>query len=66
MTGMLAEKIYSHILPSEQKRCCKGTRGTKDQMLIDKTVLREFKKRHNNLAMTWVDYKTDYDMVPHS
>ena len=35
-------------------------------MLNDKMVLREFQKRHNNLAMMWVDYKTDYDMVPHS
>ena len=52
MTGMLAEKMYSHlerenVLPSEQKGCRKGSRGTKDQLLIDKTVLRDCKKRHN-------------------
>ena len=56
MTGMSAEKMYSHlerenVLPSEQKGCRKGSRGTKDQLLIDKTVLRDCKKRHNNLAM---------------
>ena len=56
LTGMLAEKMYSHlerenVLPSEQKGCRKGSRGTKDQLLIDKTVLRDCKKRHNNLAM---------------
>ena len=71
MTGMLAEKMYCHLkrenlLPSEQKGCHKGSRGTKDQLLINKTVLRECEKRHNNLAMAWIDYKKAYDMVPHS
>ena len=55
MTGMLAEKMQSHlerenVLPSEQKEC-QGSHGTKDQLLIDKTVLRDCKKRHTNLAM---------------
>ena len=62
ITGMLAEKMYSHIkrenvLPSEHKECCKGSCGTKDQQLIDKTVLRDSKKRYTNLAMAWIDYK---------
>ena len=56
MTGMLAEKMYYHlerenILPSQEKRCRKGSCGTKDQLLIDKMVLRECKKRHTNLAV---------------
>ena len=51
MTGMLAKKMYSHlerenVLPSEQKGCRKGSRGTKCQLLIDKTVLRDDKRRH--------------------
>ena len=54
------------IIPSEQKGCRKGSRGTKDQLLIDKTVLRDCKKRHTNLAMAWIDYKKAYDMVPYS
>ena len=45
MTGMPAEKMYSHlerenVLPSQQKGCCKGSHGTKGQLLIDKTVKR--------------------------
>ena len=45
MTGMLAEKMYSHlerenVLPSEQKRCRKGSCIIKSQLFIDKTVLR--------------------------
>ena len=71
MTRMLAGKMYSYLarqnaLPSEQKGCRKGSCATKDQLLIDKTVLRDCKKRHTNLAMAWIDYKKAYDMVPHS
>ena len=56
MTRMLAEKMYSHlerenVLPSEQKGSCKGSRGTKDQLLIDNTMLRDCKRRQTNLAM---------------
>ena len=68
---MLAEKMHSHlerekVLPSEQNGCHKGSRGTKDQLLIDKTVLRDCKKRYTNLAMAWIDNKQVYDMVPHN
>ena len=68
---MLAEKMYSHlereiVLPSEQKGFLKGSRETKDQLLIDKTVLRDCKKRCTNLANAWKDYKKAYIMVPHS
>ena len=71
MTGMLAERIYSHlekenVLQSEQKGCRNGSPGTKDQLLIDKTVLRDCKMKHTNLAIAWIDYKKAYDMVNHS
>ena len=71
LTGIFSEKIYSHLLdnnllPDEQKGCRKKTRGTKDQLLIDKLVLREAKARKRSLAMAWIDYKKAYDMVPHS
>ena len=41
--------MYSHlerenVLPSKQKGCCKGSQGTKDQLLIDKMVLRDCKR----------------------
>ena len=35
-------------------------------MLIDEMVLADCKRKHKNLAMTWVDYKKTHDMVPHS
>ena len=67
-SGMLAEEIYEHLeglFPREQKGCKKKSRGTKDQLLIDKTVLRNCKNRKVNLAMAWIDYHKAYDMIPH-
>ena len=71
MLWIIADEIYAYldrenILPEEQKGCRKGSRGTKDQLLIDKVVLKDCKKRHTNIAMTWIDYKKAYDMVPPS
>ena len=46
MTGTIAENIYNFLdmndkPPVEQKRCKKKSRGTKDQLSIDKTVPRD-------------------------
>ena len=59
LTSMLAEKMYSHlerenVLPFEQKGCCKGRRGTKHQLLIDKQC-RDFKRRNTYVAMALID-----------
>ena len=71
MTGTIAESIYNFLdmnekLPVQQKGCRKESRGTKDELLIDKTILRDCRKRHTNLGMAWINYKKFYDMVPHS
>ena len=71
LTGVIADPIYAHLdqgklLPEEQKGCRKGSRGTKDLLYINKAVIKEVKSRNMNLAMTWIDYKKAYDMVPHS
>ena len=55
-----------NLLPNEQKGCKRNSRGTKDKLLIDKTVLKDCRKRNTNLAMAWIDYKTAYDLVLHS
>ena len=54
LTGMMAQVIYEHLdqsneLPVEQKGCSNNTRGTKDQLLIHKTVLHNCKRRKTNL-----------------
>ena len=71
LTGIFAEEIYDHLkgnnlLPDEQKGCRKRSRGTKDQLLVDKAIMLEARRKRRFLGMAWVDYKKAYDMVPHS
>ena len=70
MTGIIADSmleffVENDALPVEQGEGRKS-RGTKDQLLIDKMFLADCKRKHKNLAMAWMDYKKAYDMVPHS
>ena len=37
-----------------------------DQLLIDKTIFRNCKRRLTGLGMVWINYKKVYDMVLHS
>ena len=71
LTGVIAEEMYKYlerekILPEEQKGCKRRSRGTKDQLLIDETDLKDCRKRHTNLSMAWVDHRKAYDIVPDS
>ena len=71
LTGIFADKIYDHLqtnelLVDEQKGCRRQSRGTKDQLLIDREVLREAKRKKRFLSMAWIDYRKAYDMLPHS
>ena len=71
LTGIISEHLHrfleeKKILPEEQKGCERNSKGTKDQLLLDKAVLRDCKRRSTNLAMTWIDCRKSYDMIPHS
>lgn len=71
LKGITANHLYDHLednelLPEEQKGCRRRSRGTKDQLLIDKMVLKDCKSRKSYLAMAWIDYKKAYDMIQHS
>ena len=60
--GVIAESMNTFldenkILLEEQKGCRRESRGTKDQLLMDRMVLQNCKKRHTNLAMAWVDHR---------
>ena len=71
LTGVIAEEMYNYlerekILQEEQKGHKRGSCGTKDQLLIDKTVLKDCKKRHTNLFIAWIRYRKAHDLVPHS
>ena len=68
---MIADAIYEHLerwqyLEEEQKGCIRQRQGTKHQLLINKSILEDCKRRARNLSMAWVDYKKAYDSVPHS
>ena len=34
----------------------KVSRGTKDQLLVDKAILKTYRRRLTNLKMAWIDY----------
>ena len=57
LKGIISEDMYcfmedENLLPEEQMSCRRKSRGTKDQLLIDKIILKDCKKRRTNLAMT--------------
>ena len=54
------------MIPWEQKGCKRKSRGTKDQLLIDKMIMKHATRKQRNLRMTWIDYKKVYNSVPHS
>ena len=71
LTGIIGDAMYEYLdneklLPEEQKGCRKKSRGTKDQLLIDKMILRNCKRRCTGMGMAWIDYQKAYDMIPHS
>ena len=62
LTGIISEHLCrfleeEKILPEEQKACKRNIRGTKYQVLSDKAVLRDCKRRSENLEMAWIDYR---------
>ena len=40
-----------NLMPKEQKWCCSGSKGCKDQLLISKAILQECKRRNKNSCM---------------
>ena len=71
LTGIIADSIYNHLdrgdfLEEEQKGCIRDRLGTMDQLLINKTILEDCKRRQRNLSMAWIDYRKAFDSVQHS
>ena len=60
VTAIIAEAIQNHLeqnglIPEEQKGSRRKSRGTKNQLLIDKMILRNAKRRKTNLHVAWID-----------
>jgi hypothetical protein len=71
MTAIIADSMQDYLeqhglIPDEQKGNRRQSRGTKDQLLIDKMILRNAKRRKVNLHVAWIDYKKAFDSLPHS
>jgi len=71
MTTIISRRMQKYIddenlMPKEQKGCCSGSKGCKDQLLISKAILQECKRREKKLCMAWIDYQKAFDRVPHS
>uniref|UniRef100_A0A2D4F0B4 Reverse transcriptase domain-containing protein n=1 Tax=Micrurus corallinus TaxID=54390 RepID=A0A2D4F0B4_MICCO len=56
----------NNTLPVQQKGNKRRSRGTQDQLLIDKMILENCKNRKTNLNMVWIHYKKAFDSLPHS
>ena len=68
-SGVLADKIEHHMgehMDDSQKGVGRGARGAKNQVVIDKTVADNSRRRSTNLVMAWIDCKKANDSVPHS
>ena len=71
LTEIISDKTYDHLeekklLPGKQKGSKRKCQGTKDQLVMDRFILQNCRKRKANLSMAWVDYKKAYNMVSHS
>ena len=71
LTSIISERSYKHILandtlPGEQKGCARNSYGCKDQLLLNKAIIEDCKRKKKNLCVAWIDYRKAYDSVPHS
>ena len=70
LTSIISDEIYNfldsnNLIPWQQKGNKRKSRGTKDQLLIDKLIMNMAKKKKRNLRMIWIDYEKAYGSVPH-
>lgn len=70
LTSILSNRLNAHlednILPEEKRECWRGSYGCKDQLLMNKVVEENSRKRGKNLSIAWIDYQKAFDSVPHS
>jgi len=50
MTSIISRRLQKYmddenLMPKEQKECCSGSKGFKDQLLISKAILQECKRK---------------------
>lgn len=55
----------SQTISPEQAAGRKGVWGCSEQLLINKTIMTEVRKKRGNLFIIWLDDKKAFDSVPH-
>jgi len=71
LIAIIAKRISTHseeqsLLPAEQKVFHPGSKGCKDQLMISKAIYEDCRRRNKSLSIAWIDYKKEFDSVPHS
>ena len=56
--------LHNNIITNEQAGGKKGTWGTTEQLLINKSILKEVKNSGRNLVTVWLDYRKVFDSIP--
>ena len=58
--------LHNSIITNEQAGGKKGTWGTTEQLLINKSILKEVKNSRRNLVAVWLNYRKAFDSIPYS
>ena len=58
--------LRNNIIAPEQASGKEGLWGTTKQLLINKSILNDARKHHQNLITVWLDYREAFDSVPHT
>lgn len=71
ITSIISGRINAHletnnILSEEQKGCRVGSRGCKEQLIIDSVVVGQATRGQRNLFSCYIDYAKAFDSVPHT
>ena len=71
LTSVLTDRTYSqleqnYLFPLEQKGCRRGSYGCKYQLMFNKMILENCKKRKQNLSGAWKILRTICQSISHS
>ena len=71
LAGVVADETSNHLeennfSPEEQKICHRNSKDIRDQLFIDRAVIKNFERKKVGLRMAWIDNRKAYDMEPHS
>ena len=66
LNTFLSDHCYKNqIISPEQAAGKKGVWGCTEQLLINKAIMTEVRKKRRNLFTIWLDYKKAFDSVLH-